>query len=39
MKKVLYTKQTDLKDCGVSCLMSIIRYHGGYASREYLCIL
>ena len=33
IKKVL---QTDLKDCGVSCLMSIINYYGGYARREYL---
>ena len=36
MKKILYTKQTDMRDCGVSCLMSIIRYYNGYASREYL---
>ena len=33
IKKVL---QTDLRDCGVSCLMSILNYYGGYASREYL---
>ena len=34
--KVVYTKQTDLKDCGVSCLMSILRYYGGYVRREYI---
>ena len=34
--KILYIRQTDVKDCGVSCLMAIIRYYGGYVSREYL---
>lgn len=34
--KISYVKQTDLKDCGVSCLMSIINYYGGYVRREYL---
>ncbi len=34
--KILYVNQTDLKDCGVSCLISIIRYYGGYVRREYL---
>ena len=34
--KVIYIKQTDLKDCGVSCLMSIVRYYGGYVRREYV---
>ena len=34
--KIIYTKQTDLKDCGVSCLMSIVRYYGGYVRREYI---
>ena len=34
--KIVYTKQTDLKDCGVSCLMSIVRYYGGYVRREYV---
>ncbi len=36
MRKILYTKQTDLRDCGVACLISIVKYYGGYASREYL---
>ena len=34
--KLIYTKQTDLRDCGVSCLMSIVRFYGGYARREYV---
>ncbi len=34
--KVLYVKQTDAKDCGVSCLISIVRFYGGYVRREYL---
>ena len=34
--KLLYIKQNDLKDCGVSCLMSIVRYYGGYVRREFL---
>ena len=34
--KILYIKQTDLKDCGVSCLLSIVRFYGGYVTREYL---
>ena len=34
--KISYVKQTDLRDCGVSCLMSLIKYYKGYASREYL---
>ena len=33
IKKVL---QTDLRDCGVSCLMSILNFYGGFARREYL---
>ena len=36
MMKIKKVLQTDLKDCGVSCLMSIINYYGGYARREYL---
>ncbi len=28
--------QDDVKDCGVSCLLSIIKYYGGYVSKEYL---
>ena len=34
--KISCVLQTDLRDCGVSCLMSIIKYYGGYARREYL---
>ena len=34
--KIMYIKQTDLKDCGVSCLMSLVRYYKGYVTREYL---
>ena len=33
MKVVL---QDGIKDCGVCCLLSIIRYYGGEVSREYL---
>ena len=36
MKNKLYVKQDDYKDCGVSCLLSIIRYYNGDASKEYL---
>ena len=28
--------QDDIKDCGVSCLLSIIKYYGGYVSKECL---
>ena len=34
--KVPCVLQTDLRDCGVSCLMSIIKYYHGYVTREYL---
>lgn len=34
--KITYVKQTDLRDCGVSCLISMMKYYGGYATREYL---
>lgn len=34
--KIMYIKQTDLKDCGVSCLMALVRYYKGYVTREYL---
>ena len=34
--KITYVKQTDLRDCGVSCLMSIIKYYKGYVTREHL---
>lgn len=36
MKKYQCVLQDDNKDCGVSCLLSIIRYYGGDASKEYL---
>ena len=36
MRKITYVKQTDLRDCGISCLLAIIKYYGGYATREYL---
>ena len=36
MRKISYTKQTDLRDCGVACLISLVKYYGGYVSREYL---
>ena len=36
MKKISYVKQTDLKDCGVACLLAIMKYYGGYATKEYL---
>lgn len=36
MKKNLYVKQDDHMDCGVSCLLSIIRYYNGDAAKEYL---
>ena len=36
MRKITYVKQTDLRDCGVSCLLAITKYYGGYATREYL---
>ncbi|MGF7218335.1 ATP-binding cassette subfamily B protein [Spirosoma lacussanchae] len=31
-----FTRQLDQTDCGVACLLSILRYHGGDASRERL---
>lgn len=36
LKKYSLVKQDDLKDCGVSALLSIIRYYGGGVSKEYL---
>lgn len=35
MKKK-YVKQDDLKDCGISSLLMIIRYYGGDVPKEYL---
>jgi len=34
--KYPFEKQNDLKDCGVSCLLMLIRYYGGGVSKEYL---
>lgn len=36
MKDKLIIKQDNLKDCGVSSLLSIIRYYNGDAPKEYL---
>lgn len=34
--KYPFEKQTDLKDCGVCCLLMLTRYYGGGVSKEYL---
>lgn len=34
--KYPFVKQTGIKDCGVSCLLMIMKYYGGRASNEYL---
>ena len=34
--KYPFEKQKDLKDCGVCCLLMLIRYYGGGISKEYL---
>lgn len=34
--KYPFEKQKDLKDCGVNCLLMLIRYYGGGISKEYL---
>lgn len=31
-----FEKQIDLKDCGVCCLLMLVRYYGGGVSKEYL---
>jgi len=36
MSKRICVIQDDLKDCGISCLLSIIRYYHGDVSKEYL---
>ena len=36
MKKISYVRQIAERDCGISCLSSIIKYYGGYVKREYL---
>lgn len=34
--KYPFEKQLDLKDCGVCCLLMLVRYYGGEVSKEYL---
>ena len=36
MKKHIFIKQDDLKDCGISCLLMIIKTYKGNSSKEYL---
>jgi len=36
MKKELIIKQSNIKDCGICCLESIIKYYGGYIPLEKL---
>lgn len=36
MRDKIIVMQDDLKDCGISSLLSIIRYYGGDATKEYL---
>lgn len=36
MSKRICVIQDDLKDCGISCLLTIIRYYHGDVSKEYL---
>ena len=36
MKDKYIVRQDDITDCGVSCLLSIIRYYNGNVSKEYL---
>ncbi len=31
-----FTRQIDQTDCGIACLLSILRFHGGNATRERL---
>ena len=34
--KKTFTKQQDQSDCGVACLLSIIKFHGGFSTLEKL---
>ena len=34
--KYIFVKQDDLKDCGISCLLMIIKTYRGNSSKEYL---
>lgn len=36
LKRLEWVRQSGAKDCGVSCLLMIIRYYGGNVPREYL---
>jgi len=36
MKDKYFVRQDDMTDCGISCLLSIIRYYNGNVSKEYL---
>lgn len=36
MKKYVFVRQDDLKDCGISCLLMIIKTYKGNSSKEYL---
>lgn len=36
MKKYEFVNQDDIKDCGMSCLLMILRTYGGNVSKEYL---
>lgn len=38
MKKIEVVRQQDLKDCGCCCLLSIIKYYGGYVPLEKIRI-
>ncbi|MDD3821932.1 MAG: peptidase domain-containing ABC transporter [Bacilli bacterium] len=39
LKRYVFIKQSDLKDCGVACLLMIIMTYGGYITKEKLRIL
>ncbi len=36
MKKSIIVRQDGIRECGVACLLSIIRYYGGNVSIDYL---
>ena len=36
MSKRICIMQDDLKDCGISCLLTIIKYYHGDVPKEYL---
>ncbi len=39
MSRLELISQLDKKDCGITCLLMILKYYGGEVSREYLRIL